>query len=39
MHFMPLRDTFTTYHKFSKEERLPIQTAASTIFVEGKGTI
>ena len=39
MHFMPLRDAFTTYYKFSKEECLPVQTAASTIFVEGKGTI
>ena len=39
MHFTPLRDAFMTYHKFSKEERLPIQMAASTIFVEGKGTI
>ena len=39
MHFTPRRDAFTTYHKFSKEERLPVQMAASTIFVEGKGTI
>ena len=39
MHFMPLRDALTTYHKFSKEEPLSIQTAASTIFIEGKGTI
>ena len=39
MHFTPPRDAFTTYHKFSKEERLPVQMAASTIFVEGKGTI
>ena len=39
MHFTPRRNAFTTYHKFSKAERLPGQMAASTIFVEGKGTI
>ena len=39
MHFTPRRDAFTTYQKFSKEERLPVQMAASTIFVEGNGTI
>ena len=39
MHFTPCRDAFTTYHKFSKDECLPVQTAASTIFVEGKGII
>ena len=39
MHFTPQRDAFTTYHKFSKEEHLPVQTATSTIFVEGKGTV
>ena len=39
MHFTPHRDSFMTYHKFSKNEHLPVQTAASTIFVEGKGTI
>ena len=39
MHFTPLRDAFTTYHKFSKKECPPVQMAASTIFVEGKGTI
>ena len=39
MHFTPLRDALTTYHKFSKEECLPVQIAASTIFMEGKGTI
>ena len=39
MHFIPLRDVFTSYHKFSKKEHLPVQTTAATIFVEGKGTI
>ena len=37
--FNALRDAFTDYKKFSKEERLPVQTAAATIFVEGKGTV
>ena len=39
MHFTPWRDAIMTYHKFSKDKRLPVQTAASTMFVEGKGTI
>ena len=39
MHSTPQRDAFTTYHKFSKDECLPVQTAASTIFMEGKETI
>ena len=39
MCFTPHRDAPTTYHKFSKDERLPVQMAASTIFVERKGTI
>ena len=39
MHFTPRRDAFTSYCKFSKEECLPVQMAASTIFMEGKGTI
>ena len=38
MCFTPLRDAFTTYHKFSKDGHLPVQMVASTIFVEGKGT-
>ena len=32
MHFTPHRDALTTYHKFSKDEHLPVQTATSTIF-------
>ena len=39
MHLTPEKDAFMTYHKFSKDERLPVQMAASTLFVEGKGTI
>ena len=40
MHFTPHREPLQLIIcKFSKDECLPVQMAASTIFVEGKGTI
>ena len=39
MNFTPCRDAFMSYHKFSKEEHLPVQIMAAIIFIEGKETI
>ena len=38
-HFTYLLDDFIEYKPASKDERTPVQTASTTIFVEGRGTV